>query len=210
MAKPFSKPVKMAPSQMESAELNDDSLWEQHPERALALAHETAELLVRGGAGGADNPIPERLQAFIDEEGLDSLAELWAPAEASSLPGALWRLVVMRHHLQERSDVVADLVERGLQRLATIDPVVAGVVEPVSAEGVLALLEDLFTGSFRGELAPALHRASALARLVSAGLLDWPENPATETDLTLSALHWDELSRSLAVSAKREEKGELF
>jgi len=195
---------------MESAELKDDSLWEQHPERALALAHETANLLVGMRSGEADNPIPERLQAFIDEEGLDSLAELWAPAEASSLPGALWRLVVMHHHLQKRSDIVADLVELGLQRLATIDPVVAGVAEPVSAEGVLALLEDLFTGSFRGELGSALHRASALARLVSAGLLHWPEDPTTETDLTLSALHWDELSRALAVVAKREDKGELF
>jgi len=194
---------------MESVELNDHSLWEQHPERALALAHETAKLLVRGGAGDGDNPIPERLQAFIEEEGLDSLAELWALAEPSSLPGALWRLVVMRHHLQKRSDVVADLVERGLQRLSTIDPVVAGVAEPVSAEGVLELLEDLFTGSFRGELGPALHRASALARLVSAGLLDWPTSPDSETDSTLSALHWDELSRALAVAAKREDKGEL-
>jgi len=200
----------MAPSQMESVELNDDSLWEQHPERALALAHETANLLVGVRSGEADNPIPERLQAFIDEEGLDSLAELWAPAEASSLPGALWRLVVMHHHLQKRSVIVADLVERGLQRLATIDPVVAGVAEPISAEGVLALLDDLFTGSFRGELGPALHRASALARLVSAGLLDWPPDSDSESDVTLSALHWDELSRSLAVSAKREEKGELF
>ncbi len=199
----------MAPSQMESVELHGDSLWEQHPEQALALAHETGRLLVRCGAGDADNPIPERLQAFIREEGLDSLAELWAPAEASSLPGVLWRLVVMRHHLQKRSDVVADLVERGLQRLSTIDPVVAGVAEPVSAEGVLALLEDLFTGSFRGELGPALHRASALARLVSAGLLDWPTSPDLETDSTLSALHWDELSRALAVAAKREENGEL-
>ena len=199
----------MAPSQMESVELHDDSLWEQHPARALALAHETGRLLVRGGAGDADNPIPERLQAFIDEEGLDSLAELWAPAEASSLPGALWRLVVMRHHLQKRSDIVADLVERGLQRLATIDSVVAGVAEPVSAEGVLELLEDLFSGTFRGELAPALHRASALARLISTGLLDLPPDSDSESDLTLSALHWDELSRALAVAAKREENGEL-
>jgi len=199
----------MAPSQLESVELNDDSLWEQHPERALALAHDTAQFLVRGMSGEGDNRIAERLHDFIEEEGLDTLAELWAHAEASSLPGALWRLVVMRHHIEKRSDVVPDLVERGLQRLSTIDTVVAGVAEPVSAEGVLALLEDLFSGTFRGELAPALHRASALARLVSTGLLDWPPDSDSESGLTLSALHWDELSRSLAVSAKREEKGEL-
>ena len=200
----------MAPSQLESVELNDDSLWEQHPEQALALAHETAQLLVSRGSRDGDHHIPERLQAFIEAEGLDTLAELWAPAEASSLPGALWRLVVMRHHLEKRSDVVADLVERGIQRLTTIDPVVAGIAEPVTAEGVLRLLDDLFSGSFRGELGPALNRASALARLVSAGLLDWPQVPDSETDVTLSALHWDELSRVLAVSARREEKGELF
>ena len=116
----------------------------------------------------------------------------------------------MRDHLEKRSDVVADLVERGIQRLTTIDPVVAGIAEPVTAEGVLRLLDDLFSGSFRGELGPALDRASALARLVSAGLLDWPQVPDSETDVTFSALHWDELSRVLAVSARREEKGELF
>ena len=200
----------MASSQLESVELNDDSLWEQHPEQALALAHETAQLLVSRGSRDGDHHIPERLQAFIEAEGLDTLAELWAPAEAASLPGALWRLVVMRHHLEKRSDVVADLVARGAQRLTTIDPVVAGIAEPVTAEGVLRLLDDLFSGSFRGELGPALNRASALARLVSTGLLDWPQVPDSETDVTFSALHWDELSRVLAVSARREEEGELF
>ena len=199
----------MAPAQLESVELNDESLWEQHPERALAIAHETARLLIGGGVNGSGGDAYERLVDFLEEDGLDVLARLWSSAEPSSLPGALWRLVLMRHQLVERSDVVASLVEIGMAQLKTIDPVVAGLGEPVSAWGVQSVLDQILSGSFHGELVPALRRASALARLVSAGLLHWPEVNGAEVKATLSALHWEELSRALALSARREEKGEL-
>jgi hypothetical protein len=199
----------MAPSQLELEEINDESLWDRHPEQALALAHETAQRVLQGDSAGSGDATARRLMAFVEEDGIDTVAELWAPAEPSSLPGALWRLVLIRHHLRERADVIADLVDRGAQRLSTIDPVVAGVTEPVSAEGILSLLDDILTGGFRGHLAPALLRAASLAKLVSTGLLDWPEQEPSEANTAISALHWEELSRALRVSATREQQGKL-
>ena len=37
----------------------------------------------------------ERMVAYTDEHGLDTLAELWSRAGARSLPGALWRLSLL-------------------------------------------------------------------------------------------------------------------
>ena len=208
MSADYSKPVRMSPAQLELVEQDDEALWEKYPERALALAHETAQLLVAGHRQAPKETLA-RLNEFVDAEGIDTLAELWAPADPVSLPGALWRLYVMRHHMLSRADLLAGLVGRGLAQLSTIDPVIVGAKEPVAAEGVLEVLNQILLGTFEGSLASALERASALARVVSAGLLDWPAADDDGSGTVLSALHWEELARSLAESARREESGQL-
>lgn len=209
MSASFSQPVRMSSSHLELIEAPEDMLWERHPERALELAHDTAQMLVNRQSPQSPGEVLGRLMEFVDSEGIDTLAELWAPAEPSSLPGALWRLFVMRKLLSSRSDVLADLVDRGLAQLSTIDPVLVGAEEPVSAEGVLEIVDKILEGTFSGRLSSAFERAAALARVVSAGLLDWPESESSSSTTALSALQWDELSRALSESARREKSGQL-
>ncbi len=197
----------MSPAQLELVEQDDEALWEKHPDRELALAHETAQLLVSHRE--AQDKTLVRLNEFVDREGVDTLAELWAPADPVSLPGALWRLYLMRQHLLSRQDVLGDLVSRGLPQLATIDPVIVGAEEPVTADGVVEIVNQILEGTFNGNLESSLQRASALARVVSAGLLEWPSAEHADSETALSALHWEELARSLAESARRQKTGQL-
>lgn len=205
----------MAPWRLEASESEDDAVWRLHPERALAIAHDTAWLLVGRGEAESDDDASRRetlakLNAFVDREGLDTLAELWSMADPVSLPGALWRLYQIRDQIHRRPDVIGDVVARGIDALDTIDPVVVGASEPVTAEGVSAIIDEVLRGSFTGGLSEALLRASALARVIAAGLLHWPEpNDAAEHEAALKSLRWDVVAGELADCARREKTGQL-
>ena len=202
------KPVRMSPWRLEASESEEDAIWRLHPERRLAVAHDTAGLLVRHEDESGDRL--HRLNAFVDQEGLDTLAELWSAAEPVSLPGALWRLYRIREQVQNRPDVIGDLVQRGLHSLDTIDPVVVGAEEPVTARGVSDIIDEILQGSFSGSLAEALERASALARVVAAGLLHWPEeNDGREHEVALRSLSWEVVADELDDCARREKSGSL-
>jgi hypothetical protein len=204
------KPVSMAPWRLEASESEEDAIWRLHPERRLAIAHDTAQLLVRGIDGGNSSDTLERLNTFVDREGVDTLAELWAGADPVSLPGALWRLFRIREQVRVREDVIGEVVQRGLDALDTIDPVVVGAQEPVTAAGVGEIINQVLRGGFSGDLAPALERASALARVIAAGLLHWPAaDDDQEHDVALRSLSWGVVATELADCAKREKNGQL-
>ena len=199
----------MSPWRLEASESEEDAMWRLHPERSLQIAHDTAQLLVRGAAAG-DPTTLSRLNEFVDSEGLDTLAELWAGAEPVSLPGALWRLYQIRDQVAARPDVMGDLVQRGLDALQTIDPVVVGAEEPVTADGVAGIIDEVLRGGFSGRLAEALERASALARVIAAGLLHWPETDSQrEHEVALRSLSWDVVADQLRDCARREKTGDL-
>lgn len=204
------KPVSMAPWRLEASESEEDAMWRLHPERRLAIAHDTAQLLVRGAEGGDSSDTLERLNTFVDREGVDTLAELWAGADPVSLPGALWRLFRIREQVRSRPDVIGEVVQRGLDALDTIDPVVVGAEEPVTAAGVGEIIDQVLRGGFSGNLAPALERASALARVIAAGLLHWPSaDEHSEHEVALRSLSWGVVATELADCAKREKNGQL-
>ena len=208
MSERHHKPVRMSPWRLEAAESEEDAIWRLHPERRLAIAHDTAQLLVRANGDATDTL--ERLNAFVDTEGLDTLAELWSAADAVSLPGALWRLYRIREQVRRRPDVIGHLVQRGINSLDTIDPVLVGAEEPVTAQGVATIIDEVLRGGFTGSLAQALERASSLARVIAAGLLHWPEsNEEREHDVALRSLSWDVVADELADCAKREKSGSL-
>lgn len=199
----------MSPWRLEASESEDDAMWRLHPERRLQIAHDTATLLVRGSAA-SDPATVSRLNEFVDSEGLETLAELWAGAEPVSLPGALWRLYQIRDQVTSRPDVMGDLVQRGLDHLHTIDPVVVGAPEPVTAQGVAEIIDEVLRGGFSGRLPEALQRASALARVIAAGLLHWPETDSqAEHEVALRSLSWDVVADQLGDCARREKTGNL-
>lgn len=195
----------MTPWRLEASESDEDALWRLHPERRGTIARDTAALLVRNEV--ADRGLMlERLNRFVDEEGIDTLAELWSGAEEGSLPRALWRLYQMRQHIQASPSDVSAVVERGLDALDTIDPIVVGAQQPVTPDALVGIIDGILSGSFAGNLDEALQRASSLARVISAGLVSLAEDDHT---LTLRSLAWGDVAHELAICAHRERNGLL-
>jgi hypothetical protein len=207
MSKRPHKPVTMPPWQVEWSEDIDEAVWRSHPERQAALARDTAQLIL---GRTTDTPLPEdmttRVKNFIAEGGLDDVAHLWADAEPISLAGALWRLYRVRGQIQNQPGDIARLVSLGHDSLDTIDPVVAGLHDPITSEGVLALIDSVFLGAFDGELAGALTRVGALAKLVARGLLDLPHDHDESFDLAKSSLAWGVIADELMTAGDVERR----
>ena len=197
----------MPPWQVEWAEDIDEAIWRSHPERKAGLARDTA-LLILGRS--TDTPLPNdmssRVKDFIAEGGLDDVAHLWADAEAVSLAGALWRLYRVRDQIMKQPEDIARLVTIGHDTLDTIDPVVAGLRDPITADGVVTLIDAVFFGAFDGELADALSRVGALARLVARGLIDLPHDHAESFDLAKSSLAWGVIADELVAAGDAERR----
>ncbi len=131
-------------------------------------AHETATLLVDSGRASSDPTTRARLVALVDEVGLDTLADLWAARPARSLPGALWRLYVLREWVRRDADGASrDFATGGL--VVPVAQVVAGAAQPPTPDALRALLDAILHGVFAGDLAVALERAGAFCRVVVAG-----------------------------------------
>jgi hypothetical protein len=137
------------------------------PAQRVEAAHATAQALVRHGRGG-DDAVAARLVALADEHGIDEVAELWSDQQADTLPGALWRLYVLRAGMRQDPAGLARAFDAGRGR-APVHEAVAGVGEPPGADEVLALADAVLAGAFTGDLAVALERAGAFCRVVSTG-----------------------------------------
>ena len=98
------------------------------PTEALAVAHETAAALVRTGRASSDPALTERLVSLVDELGLPTLAELWSQRPARSLPGALWRLYVLREWVRRAPGEASREYAAGI-RFTGPNHAVAGVAE---------------------------------------------------------------------------------
>ena len=96
------------------------------PAERSAIAHATAQLLISRSAGEEDAERVERLVSFAEEHGLDTLAELWSTAHPVSLPGALWRLYLVKAALSHNLTDGSEVFSRGLEGLGGIDAVVVG------------------------------------------------------------------------------------
>jgi hypothetical protein len=138
------------------------------PAALAEAAHATASLLVESGRATTDEAARARLVALVDEVGLDTIADLWAQRPPRSLPGALWRLYVLREWV--RRDAVGATHDFATGRAtAPVAHVVAGAAEPPTPEALRALLDAILHGVFAGDLAVALERAGAFCRVVVAG-----------------------------------------
>ena len=138
------------------------------PAAMAEAAHASATLLVESGRATADEATRARLVSLVDEVGLDTIADLWAQRPARSLPGALWRLYVLREWV--RRDAIAASHDFSTGRAAApVAHVIAGAAEPPTPEALRVLLDAVLHGVFAGDLAVALERAGAFCRVVVAG-----------------------------------------
>jgi hypothetical protein len=209
MSGDYSKPVRMSTSRMEAA-ITDPAELVMDPADVSAIAHATATALLSRGQSSDDVRVREALVRFADEHGLDTLAELWSKAHPLSLPGALWRLYLVRAVVRHSPQDTAQLFQRGVDGLPTIDAVVAGAPDPLSAEDFSGVLDDILMGAFDGDLAHALERAASVATAVSAGAISLALADDREASyLTSRSLTWSVIAQELEGCAARARKGTL-
>ena len=153
-------------------------------------AHTTAAVLVQRGRAGAEDPdLLARLVSLVDTEGLDTIAELWSQSSPTTLPGALWRLYLMREWVRTDPSTIAERFALGRQR-AEVAGVIAGVVEPPGPDDVAHLADAVLAGVYEGELDVALDRAAAFFRVVATGSAldaDWVSDDDLAGTLTRRA-----------------------
>ncbi|MEO7130123.1 MAG: hypothetical protein ABIZ07_01945 [Dermatophilaceae bacterium] len=146
------------------------------PSEVIHAAHETAAVLVRTGRASHDPGLTDRLVALVDDIGLSTLAELWSERPARSLPGALWRLYVLREWVIRAPEEASREYAAGI-RFTGPNHVVAGAAEPPGPHEISQVIEEILRGVFNGDLAVALERAAAFCQVVSAGRADIGEGP---------------------------------
>jgi len=158
------------------------------------IAHTTAAALVHQGRATADPDAVARLVALVETEGLDVVAALWSDSAPTTLPGALWRLYVLREWVRRDPATVADRYRQGTAAVPVHD-VVAGVADAPGPADVRAVADAVLSGVYTGDLDVALERAGAFCRVLAAGaafdadrLDDVDPTGATRMTLGASAL----------------------
>lgn len=195
----FKKPA------LPGADLFESQPGREDPALRTEAGARVAHLLVRGARNDYDQALVERVLNLADEHGLDTVAELWAHAPGDSLPGALWRLYVLRSWVRSEPHRAAREFEAGKQ-FAPVDEVVAGVVDPPGPQEVAHLVDTVVRGIVTADLADTLDRAAAFARVVGVGRAHLREDPPRSTS---SAALLVETGLALQRAAKQERLGAL-
>jgi len=138
------------------------------PALRAEVAHTTAAALVHQGRATADPDVVARLVALVETEGLDVVAALWADSAPTTLPGALWRLYVLREWVRRDPQTVADRYRQGTAAVPVHDAV-AGVAQAPGPQDVRAVADAVLSGVYTGDLGVALERAGAFCRVLTAG-----------------------------------------
>lgn len=138
------------------------------PAETAEAAHAAALTVIEAGRDDASTTTTERLVRLVDDLGIDTLAQLWSGRPARSLPGALWRMYLIREWVQRQPAAAARDYGAGMA-VAPVNHVVTGVVEPPGVAEVRQLSDRILSGVFDGDLAVALERAAAFCRVVATG-----------------------------------------
>ncbi|MFT4051268.1 MAG: DNA-directed RNA polymerase subunit beta [Microbacterium sp.] len=197
----FHRPVQR------SAATFDRRFGSTDPAEVSRAAHATAAALVTRVREEPTDEVVARLVAYTDDHGIDTLAELWSQAPGQSLPGALWRLYLLRLMVGGDPRMAALLYERGRVVNDTADDVIAGVPSPAGPEELAALIDEILRGVFAGDFAVALERAASFCRVEAAGALDLADDhdaaePERSSALTARALRLDTYATDLTSCAR--------
>ena len=192
------RPAMMSPAAMEAFGGTVDPMQE------IEAAHQTAAVLVHAGRAANDPTVTARLVDLVEELGLSTVADLWAHRPGRSLPGALWRLYVLREWVRRAPDEASLDYTAGV-RFADVDHAVAGAAEPPGPTEVTTLADAILAGVFEGDLSVALERAAAFCRVVAAGRADRSEGEEAAT----RAAHLLDTADDLTAAASLWRQGEL-
>ena len=201
MAENFHKPTQFSGSKFESFQGGED------PASISRVAHETAHALRARVRSDPDPDIVERLVAYTDENGVDAVAELWSRATPRSLPGALWRIYLVRLLIRQDPEGTAFLYQRGTEVTVAIDPVIAGAAVPTGTAEIIVLADQILRGIFTGDFAVALDRAAAFCRVTSVGCTSVADDlemtePLRSSELTTRALRFSTTAQEFSSCAR--------
>lgn len=138
------------------------------PAAVTEAAEVAAAVLVRGARAAGDEVTAQRVLTLADNEGIETLAELWSHAPAGSLAGCLWRLYLLRGWVHAAPIEAAEEYDAGAAT-AELAHVVAGVAVPPGPDEVRLMVDDVLRGIVRTDFADVLLRAAAFARVVAVG-----------------------------------------
>ena len=208
MADDFHKPTQYSGDKFDTFEGGED------PAQILRVAHDTAHALVNRARESDDPEVIERLVAFTDANGIDAIAELWARSSPRSLPGALWRIYLLRLVIRQDAESTSYLFQRGTEVLPTIDVAVAGAPMPTGPDEITELADQILRGLFRGDFAIALDRAASFSRVLAAGCTSVaddaePVNPERATELTTRAARLVQTAEEFTTCSRLFRAGSL-
>jgi hypothetical protein len=146
------------------------------PARLREAGDQAATLLVRGARGSDDPEVAERLLHLADDEGIETIAQVWSGAPADTLAGCLWRLFLLRQWVHNDPRTVAEEFAEG--RSAQVARIVAGVADPPGPDQLRAMVDEVLRGIAGSDFADVLFRASAFARVVATGRAHLDRDPA--------------------------------
>lgn len=191
------RPSFQDPAALEALGRPSDPIAELH------AAHETASALVHTGRAADDPQVTARLVALADEIGLATLADLWASRPARSLPGALWRLYLLREWVSTDPHGAAREYAAGV-RFTEPNHAVAGV-EPPGPDEVRRVADEILRGVFAGDVAVAFERAAAFCHVVASGRAD----VTTGTRAVFQAVRLQDMARDLSAAATLWRRNQL-
>jgi len=208
MVENFHKPTQYSGDKFDTFEGGQD------PAQIVRAAHDTAHALIEGARAAKDPAVLDRIVAYTDEHGIDALAELWSRSSAGSLPGALWRIYLLRAVIQQDAVGTSLLFQRGTDTLTTIDAAVTGAVNPTGPHEIKDLTDQILRGLFRGDFGVALDRASSFSRILASGassIADDQEllNPERASELTIRADRYSRMGAEFTSCAKLFRSGTL-
>jgi hypothetical protein len=179
----------------------------EDPAHISRLAHDTASALLGRVREDPDPAVIDRLIEYTDTHGIDAIAELWSRAASHSLPGALWRIYLLRALIRQDPEESSYLFQRGTEVSVTIDPVVAGATSPTGPAEITTLADQILRGIFEGDFAVALERAAAFCRIMALGCTSVADDseltaPERATELTTRAHRFQATATELAACAR--------
>jgi len=146
----------------------DQLLGGTDPAVVREAADRAATLLVRGARESGDPAVADRILQLAEEEGIETIAEVWSGAPADTLAGCLWRLFLLRSWVYADPVGVAREYDAGRAR-AQLARVVAGVADPPGPDELRTMIDEVLRGIAGSDFADVLLRAAAFARVVAAG-----------------------------------------
>lgn len=199
MSREFNTPIKRPSDVLENWSGQGD------PAEISELAHETAAAVL-ARLSGSEEALNDAIR-YIDEEGIDELAELWEFAPASSLPGALWRLYVIRTTLLDNEQAALEAVRLGIAASEGVD----GSNDAPTPEEVLNFASETLRGAFTGDFGVGLEKTAMLAHLGAEGLrqIDESKLPLGEETREERANRFEDLANDLLLAAARWKLGKL-